>query len=304
MPQFFGNFIAGRGLQIGGVRIQPLQRHAQTQIGALIADKPFGFVGDRFQDLHAAWRVQAVPDDIAAHFDQRGGQRIKEPPTRQGQLDRLCGAGLACGIGDGIGHRHRQVGKHMFGQIINQGGLDICAVAPYGQRQVENNRIGGFWGDFQAEFARRGSQIKADADLTFGDAVIIGGGEFLFETSVRLAADFGCRNNRWGCVGYGHNLPFASARAVDGQGAGFGDDKILRGFGCTGGIGAARYGFRQDQCARLAIKPDLQAGACGQGQRLGGLIIQIQGGFAGVGGRLRPAFPSGARGSDSRATRS
>ncbi len=84
-PQRLCKLIPNLGRQAGGSAFQAAQGHAEAKIGALVADKPFGAVGDRLENLNRAAGVFTVPQKIAAHFDHSGGQRVKEPLARQHQ---------------------------------------------------------------------------------------------------------------------------------------------------------------------------------------------------------------------------
>ncbi len=89
IPQRLGNLILGLIGQaaVRGQRLQTAQDHPQSQIGGVRAEQAiFGRVRDRAQHLRHAAGVGSGPQQIAALFDHGGGQRIKEPPCRQGHL--------------------------------------------------------------------------------------------------------------------------------------------------------------------------------------------------------------------------
>ena len=180
----------------------------------------------------------------------------------------------------------------MFRQVVDQRfGIGIAGTAQR-LRQVEHDGFDRIGSRRQPVAAVDGGQVEADGHLTGGDAVIVPGRKRLFETTVGLAGDLALGDDGGDGVGQDGDLPFLPARAVNGDLAGAGDDEILRRVRGGRHFGAARDGFRQDQRAGFAVQPQLDAAAGGQGQGVGGDVVQIQRRLAGVGGRLRPAFPA------------
>ena len=139
-------------------------------------------------------------------------------------------------------------------------------------------------------------QIKGDHDLSLGDAVVVGGQEVLLEAAIRLALHLAGGFDGGRSVGQDRDQPFTAAVALNGKAAGLDQGELLTEFGGGGNFGAARDGFGEDERARFAVKAQRYAGAGGQGYGFVGLVGEVEGGLAGIGGGLGPAFPCGARG--------
>jgi len=239
LPQFFGHGVTRGHIEVGTVAVEVADQDAQAQIGLFVADEAFGFVGDGFQDLADASGVGAVPQQVAPHLDQGGGEGVKEAAARQDGFQWQSTGGLACGVGGGKGHRDRQVRQQILGQVIDQRLIDLVAVAFHRHRQVERDRLDRLGVGGQAITAVDGGKVERDGDVALDDAVIVGRGEGLLEAAVRLAVHRAFGGDCRGQVGQDDDLPFAAAPALDRQTARLGDGEILRGLRGGGGIGAA-----------------------------------------------------------------
>ena len=303
LPQLLCDIIARFEVERGRDGVEFPDRHAQAQIGFGVGHEAFGFVGDGFQHLDHPRGIAAVPQQIAAHFHQCSGERFKEPAAGQDHMQRLGGGLLTGGIGGGEGERHGQVGHEVFGQIIDQHLIDLGAVALHGQRQIECHRRAGFGVTGQAIFAVDQRQVQRDGHVALDHTVVIGRLERLFEAAIGVAVHLALGGDGRRHVGQDGDQPFAASGAVDGKATGLLDHEILHRLAGGGHVGAARYGLSQDQRAGCAVKAQLDAGACGQKQRLVLLVGEVECGFAGIGGRLGPAFPSRASSGLALATR-
>ena len=197
-PELLGDFIAGFRGQGFGFGIQTFDHGFQAVVGFIIGKDVVGLVGYGFQDLQRGGGVGARPQDVAAHLDQGIRQWVEKAFARQDQVQRVCGARVACGVGDGIGDGDGQVRQHGFGQIIDQGGFDVSAAAFERQRQVEGDGGDGFGVGFQTVGAGDGGEVQRDGDFAFGDAVVILRRELLFEAAFAVAGDLGGGGDRWG----------------------------------------------------------------------------------------------------------
>ena len=297
-PEFLGNRVAVFGRQAGLFGVQLAQQHLQARQHALLADQPFGLVQHRLQPLRRRRRVGAVPQKITAQFGQCRRHRIEKAFAGQGDLHGLGLAGLVDRVGGRQAHQHGKVGEGVFGHVIHQRLFKGGAVAPDRHRQVQNQRRLRLGVDGQAIAALDGGQIKGNFGMPSGHAIVIGGGKGQAHPPVLLARDLALGHDGRALVRRRHDGPGAPALAVDHDGAGFRQGEFLRRVRSRGhiGAGAARHGFREGQRADLSVKADLHAAADGHFDGVGGDVVQVQRGLAGIGRRLQPTLPGGTGG--------
>ena len=282
LPQGLGQAVAGVGGQIAAIQ----QPHGGAQFGIqVVLDEPFGLPGDGAQDLGAAAGILARPQQVAAQLDQRGRERVEEPPPRQGQRHRIGLARLVDPVHRAQRDGHGQVGPGVAGQILGQLALNLAAIAAR-QGQVQRHRVARLRRDRQAKAAIDRVQIKGDDRLCGHHAVIVPGLVILDHPPVGAAR--GCRprpDHRHGVGLNGHReaaaLDVDAARLVSPERRG---RRIVR-------------GDRPDilhQVGPLGIDAKADGAALGQLQNLTlGQGVQIQGRAAGIGGRFGPALPDG-----------
>ena len=290
-PQLGRDGIARLGREAGLLRVKVAHQDTQAQIGARIADQVFGAMGDGPEHLRGAGGIGAGPQKIAPHLDQGGGQRVEEPLAGQGDAHGIGAALLSRGIRHGEGHRDGQVGEGMLRQVIDQRLGDLCAVARHRHGQIKDHRIARFRVGAKAKAAVHTGQVKRDADPARGHAVIITCGELHRELAVAFAFRTVCRGDRGGHVRRCGDPPCPPAFAAHGHLAAALKREIMQRVRCGGHLGPSRHGFRQGQVAHLAVKAELQARSDGQIKAPFGNVVQVQRRLAGIGGRLRPAFP-------------
>ena len=83
-PQLFGDCIAvfdGQGSLLG---LKVADQDAKVKKGTVVTDKALGRVGYGFQKLDSAGGVDAVPQDIAPHFDKGSGKGVEKALAGQG----------------------------------------------------------------------------------------------------------------------------------------------------------------------------------------------------------------------------
>ena len=108
-PQFRRQQVARFHRHRRAIPVQRTDHLAQAQVAGIVAEQAHGLIGHRFEDLRGAGGVGAGPQQVAAHFDQAGGEGVEKAAAGQGDVQRFRDAGLASGIGDGKAHHHRQV---------------------------------------------------------------------------------------------------------------------------------------------------------------------------------------------------
>ena len=113
IPQDLGHLVAGFRRECVDRAFQPPDRAADLQKDTLIK-ACFGVPCHCAQESRGAGRVFARPQDIAAHFDQRIGQGIEEPPPRQARNLIADSADLARRIGDRQHQRDGKIGQGML----------------------------------------------------------------------------------------------------------------------------------------------------------------------------------------------
>ena len=299
VPKRVGGFVpqigAQRALRQRGV--QPPHGDAQHQIGALVAQKPFGPVGHRVQKLRGAGAVAAGPEEVAAQFHDGVRHRVEEAATGQRKVYRIAGAGLVATVRHLERHADGEVGPGMFRRILDQRFGKLRARSGDGKRQVIGQRIARLGRGGQAIAAVDLVHVQRDNRPPGGDCVIVGCGKGLRHGAFGIAQGGAVDRHRRRRVRQDGQLPVTRGRPADGKAPRPDCLELKRlkgGFGLGSG---ARVGGQvgdvlvHRDVAGLAVKPQDDAAAFGQGESIAFDGVQIDAGLAGIGRRFGPAFP-------------